>query len=415
MELPAPIYYCQEPKKWPEPPSLMSFTTLIEIEKCPRCWALVNAKYPNIWAKKGYPNRPTVYTIKGLTIHRVIEAIIKDLIVMKCRSINDSCFVQILKKHGGWSTVLAKVLNDVLLEEKHNPRLSGQYNSLRTKIRSQIPMMREATQNILRRVDLTNRVKGTYERQTGGALGLGSYTEVDLECREIGFCGRVDLITLKEGYCLITDFKTGEYKDQHELQVRVYALLWALDECRNPLRRLADRLCLSYKTKNIHIHGPSEYDLNELKSQLQDRVSRAKSEITSDKPIAKLSLENCKYCFVRHLCDEYWTEQAQRYHCGEGAGDKFVDVEVVLENRHASNIWKAILCTELPLLDSERVLVRTDYHLDLFEYCYETKQKIRMLGCRMMSINNEQETTNSLDYLHNPNEVFAVPSQVDGD
>lgn len=410
MELPAQIYYCQEPKKWPEPPSIMSFTTLIEIEKCSRCWALVNAKYPNIWVKKGYPNRPTVHTIKGLIVHRVIEIIIKDLVAMQCQFINDSCIVQILRKHGGWSAILAKVLNNVLLEEKHNPRIRKQYKHLQTKIKSQISVMREATQNILQRVDLTGRAKGTYERQTNGALGLGSHTEVDLECGEIGLCGRADLITLKEGCCLITDFKTGEYKDQHELQLRVYALLWAQDECRNPFRRLADRLCLSYKTNNIYIHGPSEYDLNELKSQLKDRISRAMRLITTDKPIAKLSSENCPYCFVRHLCDEYWTEQAQRYHCNVGSRDKFLDIEVLLENRQGPNIWKAILCSKLPLFEKERVLVRADYHSDLFEYCYETKQKIRMLACRLMTVNNEQETTNSMDYIHNPNEVFIVPS-----
>lgn len=410
MEQLAPIYYCQEPEKWPEPPSVMSFTTLMDIEKCPRCWALLNAEYPHIWDKRGYPNRPTVPALIGSTIHRGIEIIIKDLIAMQCRSIDDTRLVQILKRHGGWSAVLTKVLDDVLLEEKHNPRVSHEYGSLRSRIRSQIPKMREATQNILRRVDWACRANGTYERQTAGALGLGSHSEVYLECREIGLCGRADLITLTEGGCSITDFKTGAHKAQHELQVQIYAFLWVRDEHRNPLRRMANRLCLSYEAKDICLPGPSEDDLSELESQLHDRISRAKRATTTEKPRARLSLENCRYCPVRHLCDEYWTEWGQNNLYGECAEDALVDVEVVLEKHHTSNIWNAILHAGLPLHGGERILVRIDSHWDFIEYCRATKQKIRMLACRTVSIAAEQEGAHGVDYLHNPYEVFVVPS-----
>ena len=113
---------------------------------------------------------------------------------------------------------------------------------------------------------------------------------------------------------------------------------------------------------------------------------------------------------MRHLGGEYWTEEGQRHPYGECAEDTFLDVEVKLEDRHASNIWNATLHAELPLRRGERMLVRIDSHLDLLEYCRATKQKIRMLACRMVSIAFEQEGERSIEYLHNPREVFIVPS-----
>lgn len=41
------------PTKWPEAPSWMSFATLIELEICPRRWALVAAEYSDIWNNRG--------------------------------------------------------------------------------------------------------------------------------------------------------------------------------------------------------------------------------------------------------------------------------------------------------------------------------------------------------------------------
>lgn len=406
----APIYYCHEPEKWPEPPSVMSFSALVEIEKCPRCWALTNAEYPQIWDKGGYPNRPTVPAIAGLTIHRGIEVIVRDLTAMQCQSTDDASLVQILKVRGGWSAVLTQVLDDVLSREKHNPRLSREYDSLRSKIRYQVPGMREATQNMLRRVDLASRAKGTHERQKVGALGLGSHSELYLECREIGLCGRVDLLTLTERECSITDFKTGEHKAQHESQIQIYGFLWVHDKRRNPLRRKADRLCLSYETKDICLPGPSECDLSDLESRLHNRISRAKRSTATGKPEARLSLENCRYCSVRHLCDEYWTDQRQRHLGGEYAEGTFLDVEVNLEGRHASNIWNATIHAGSPLRGGDRILIRIDSHLDILEYCRATKQKIRMLACRVLGIASEQEGERGIDYLCNPREVFVVPS-----
>jgi hypothetical protein len=46
------------PSTWPQLPRWMSFSALLEIEACPRRWALKSATYPSVWNGRGYPRIP---------------------------------------------------------------------------------------------------------------------------------------------------------------------------------------------------------------------------------------------------------------------------------------------------------------------------------------------------------------------
>jgi hypothetical protein len=159
-EQPGMMFFCREPQQWPLPPDTLSYTTLREIEKCPRCWTLSHAAYPDIWEKNGYPQIPSVPAVVGTIVHRAVELIMRELIKTGCQSTEDPRLVQILKSHGGWSTILMSIVDEVLSEEKHNPRSDKRYGILRAKTASQVSNMRETAQNILRRIDLGCSQKG---------------------------------------------------------------------------------------------------------------------------------------------------------------------------------------------------------------------------------------------------------------
>ena len=77
------IQFISKPIEWPEIPVKMSYSQLLKIEACPYGWALSRAKYPDIWDRDGYPERPGVKAIIGSIVHVGIEKIIKNLINRK--------------------------------------------------------------------------------------------------------------------------------------------------------------------------------------------------------------------------------------------------------------------------------------------------------------------------------------------
>lgn len=62
------VWYISQPSAWPKAPRCMSFSTLSELEACPRRWALSVADYPHVWEKRGYPPRPQITALEGAVV-----------------------------------------------------------------------------------------------------------------------------------------------------------------------------------------------------------------------------------------------------------------------------------------------------------------------------------------------------------
>ena len=149
---------------------------------------------------------------------------------------------------------------------------------------------------------------------------------MQLEVEELRWRGVVDLLTLSETTCEIRDFKTGEPKEEHELQLHVYALLWWLDRARNPTGRLADRLVVSYDSGDVRMTVPGARALQALREKLGARRAAAIAALEDDPPEARPSAANCGFCSVRHLCDAYWEDSVP---CK--GQEKFGDLQVELK------------------------------------------------------------------------------------
>ena len=77
------------PTAWPEAPLWMSFSTLIELEICPRRWALTAAKYSNLWNNRAYPSVPQPSALEGTVVHLSLQKITGALVENSCPSLVD--------------------------------------------------------------------------------------------------------------------------------------------------------------------------------------------------------------------------------------------------------------------------------------------------------------------------------------
>jgi hypothetical protein len=124
-------------------------------------------------------------------------------------------------------------------------------------------------------------------------------TELTLEHKELPFSGIIDFIWFDDEGIKISDFKSGAYKHDHKDQVLMYALL-----LKSNLQCLPKEAFIVYPDRSERV----EIDEKIVKNvffDLQDKIFTAKRELKSV-PAKTSPNENCQYCPVRQLCDQYW-------------------------------------------------------------------------------------------------------------
>ena len=342
------VWTIVEPAARPEPPQWMSFSTLLEIESCPSLWSLRSAHYPNIWNGRGYPRPLDLASIEGKIVHSAIERAAKELVKGGCTSTSETNAIAILKQLGGFSALVKDCTAKLLQRHNDNPRAQAALENIRRKLDGRIPELRSRVQRQLSRVRLDGRqpmqTAPRMERQHDQRfpLGSGSHPEVELRSSEMGWHGFVDLLTLSDLECEIRDFKTGAVKQQHELQLRLYALLWARDRELNPAGRLANRLVLSYDDREVQVTAPTAESLKILEAEIMVRTRSARGHVLSPKPEARPSAENCAHCLVRQLCGDYWNWlETHRSETGVDVA-QFADLEIEIRRRRGPTSWDGI-------------------------------------------------------------------------
>lgn len=333
------------PGAWPEVPAEMSVSTLNELESCPKRWALSRASYPELWDGPGYPPRVHRSSLSGSVIHLAIERIIKGLQREKCFSLSDPCAPAVVREMGGYTAIILGCIDDLIAKYAMSPRVSHQCPDMRTSLESSISDMRLQVQSLLRTLSLGPAP----QRRAGVGSGIGrvpltqgTYTEVELKAAELGWRGIADLLVLGSNECEIRDFKTGAPRDEHEFQVRVYAVLWHGDRVLNPTGRLATKLTISYPSRDVSVSAPDAAEMTELAGEMRERADAAKHRAEARPPDARPSLETCTNCDVRQLCPEYWEPDTQRHLAAEhDAPPSFGDLQVRIVSRRGPITWDA--------------------------------------------------------------------------
>jgi len=343
------------PKAWPDPPSPMSFSTLRDIEACPRRWGLRNATYSQFENANGYPSLPNVAGLRGSVIHRAIEKVIR-----RAKSNSGDDFHRrastVLRDAGGLSEIIRGCVEEVLSWYAENPRADNLCNSVRLsqEFSGQIRVaVQQALQNLseLQFPSIAMSAHKHSSRESSHrVLSQGVHVEVSLNGPEDWF-GKADLMVLSNDGVRIEDFKSGKPKENDVLQMLIYAWLWWRDSARNPNATIAGRLTLKYLNECREIPAPTKLELHELENQVLDRTRKIRKEIHAGDFSANVSTDNCSFCPVRQLCEPYWlTVERQE-------DSKFFDVEVTVVKVMSPRMWRVIIRKGDSEIESEVALV----------------------------------------------------------
>ena len=398
---------------WPKAPSWMSFSTLSELETCPRRWALNHAYYPNVWDGRGYPQPLRFALLEGRIVHLSLQRIIQALVERGCKSLFDETAISAMRELGGFTQTVAGSLETVLKSFETNPRTTLVLEEIRHNFTARIPHIRTEVQKLLSRVQFNERSVARASKSVRSVKGIsrpylsrGSYSEVEIRADELHWRGFADLITLYSSTCEIRDFKTGEPKPEHEFQLRVYAALWALDRELNPTGRLANRLVLSYDTGDLEVSVPSDEEVRSIEDDLRLRSQKAIAKLGSSPPQANVSQENCGYCPVRQLCDEYWRWMSCMMPRCKQANGEFCDVQAKLLNQHGPSSWNTRVEVGGFLQVNEPMLLR----IRNVPFELQAGQRVRLLNVhiKVLDENLTNERRQLVATMSKTSEVFLM-------
>lgn len=349
------------PTAWPDPPEWMSVSTHADINACPRRWALTNAAYEGLWKGGGYPQKAHLSALAGSIVHLALEIISRQLARAGISNIADPVATKVLKELGGYTRIVEDCVERILSRYRENPRTRLVIERARLMLRGQVPTLRARTQVMLTRLRVPKVSTRTPEEATSNyrigsriPLGSGIYPELEVRAKSVGWKGKIDVLVLDQDVCEITDFKSGAADEEHHFQLRVYAVLWNLDVEINPLRRSASRLVLSYENQDVEVENPSPGEIGEIAEELANRKKLAEVVLADHPPRAQPSVEACRHCGVRQLCETYWSEATQYLEKDQG----YRDIELLLGEQNGSTSWKASVLRAHDLPKKAPVLLR---------------------------------------------------------
>jgi RecB family exonuclease len=328
---------------WPTAPGFWSYSSLGAAEDCPRRWMLSRADYGDLWEGHGYPPRPVLAALTGTVVHRCLEVLLTALRAQGCSSIADPTAVEATRSLGGYSRLVESVITEELAALKGNPRAVDLKPAFVRQLTKEVPRIRERVQMAISRARLVPGGEDSEKDSDGtGETGItrGSHTEVELRDDGLKLLGRADLITVSETGGTITDYKTGEPSEGHSDQVRLYGLLWSRDGRVNPGQIPIERLVVSYATHDKQVDAPSSSELADLATQITSRIAATEERLALRPPPAHPDKEICRFCDVRHLCDDYWSTVCPTLGIGQGdSAAGIVDCEGEIAQRNGPLSW----------------------------------------------------------------------------
>src|SRR5262249_13061165 len=365
--------------------------------------------YPEIWGGQGCPPRIRVPALAGSVVHLALETITRHLVRFGCSSVEHPNATLVLKDLGGYTKVVHDCIDRILEHFTENPRALPLLEYVARTLRSQASGLRARVQSILARLRVRSAEQPptATEMHRDGAKGRvpltgGAFSEVELRASRIGWKGKADLLVLSDQSCEIIDFKTGAPAEAHKFQLQVFALLWSLDDQLNPTGRLADRLVLAYEGGDVEVAPLTAAQLAEFEKDLVARRAAAEVLLSARPPKARPSPENCRYCGVRQLCDEYWMADGRR---GGAAGPKpgFRDVELKIGRRHGATSWGATVVLSSVTRTGKPALLRLPHPIEL-----RPDTRIRVLDAAV-AVDPESDDQPAIVTLGMFSEMFAIP------
>ena len=261
-------------------------------------------------------------------------------------------------------------------------------------VQNRLPELREKLQAVLTRLQF-DRASTNHSEQAAHTLGSSNY-EIELRGSTLGWIGVADYIGLSDQSCEIVDFKSGSPEEEHKLQIVIYALLWVRDQKVNPGRRPATKLTISYETGEVEVPAPSESELARLESEIRQRTEDVQHALSMSPPEARPSIENCRFCDVRHLCVSYWTPRTQRRLAEEQPSpSEYSDVEAMVVSRQSAKCWKGFIVSSQVLASETPIILRTPVFDGALDEALSSQSEgqVRILDARVWKSSSQGSPT----------------------
>jgi CRISPR/Cas system-associated exonuclease Cas4 (RecB family) len=258
---------------------------------CPKRWWLLKARYSN--ASTPYPQVPGVATLKGRIIHHAVEKFTEHALVAARNGSID--YPKLRAAFPVRRIIKDYVASELETELTANPRVDASRLLTHVSIDDCVNGFKEAAAASLRGLVGGRPSVSEGTLNTGRPVG----SEMWLETDSPRLCGRLDLVLGGAIY----DFKTGGPDPKHADQLEFYGLLIWLKTGTLP-----SSLTLVY-TKSGEVEEvdvPTPESLDGLRSRYAEEIASIETVHQEGNPSARPDVETCRYCPVRHLCDEYW-------------------------------------------------------------------------------------------------------------
>lgn len=366
---------------WPTTPDLWSYSSLKEMEACPLRWMLSRADYPDIWEHRGYPPLPIPAAIFGNVVHSVVEQLTKALGAAGITSPSAGDVVGVLGSLGGWRGIVLGAIEHELARLDDNPRVSAErVDRVRSELIRRAPEAADQVKAFLghgvlpaaKETEPTGKSQAPNIPKRRMPARPGVHAERTVTVESLRMTGTIDRLVVDETGVTVTDFKTGSEDEAHDHQLRMYALLWHLDEQTNPDGRPATQLRVTYRSHERFVAAPDATQLRSLEAATVAQVAAADQITASPPPIATPGDEICQYCHVKHLCDAYWPALPPAV--SEVSTDEWFDFEGSVLRTNGSRSWFLATVAQ----PATEVLVRTvETHVP-----FPIGQRVRLLGVR---------------------------------
>lgn len=366
-------------------PALWSYSSLRDVEGCPRRYALSRADYPDLWDQHGYPRLPIPAAIRGDVVHGALEIIVKALVKAGCSSTRSAESVAALRELGGYTKVAEDVLAKQLARFDGNPRISSdRRDQLTRQLTDWVPQAREQIQTYLNRMEL-HPAAATWPGTPPSDPAVrypartGDHPEKELVAESLRLKGRIDLLSVEADGARITDFKTGAEDPAHQDQLHLYALLWSEDNLVNPDGLAVTDLVAAYPSHDVAFAAPTAGQLTGFRALVATRIDSADIAASAELPAALIG-DHCGLCSVRGLCDTYLASgTTATAKVSEGA---WYDLAGTVVREHGV---KSFVLQEART--NAEVLVRTPTP----SYAVPIGRDIRILGARRVVDPDEEE------------------------
>lgn len=324
------IYTLRTPTGWASPPDTWSYSSLANVEQCPRRWQFLQSQWGDY---SRYPTRAHPAAIEGTIVHDALDQLTRACGRLGNPEVNSREFENALQESRFYD-VFAEAIADWQTRLNAHPRPGPVY-----RLRSNPQQLANVAIRLFRQqYKATNNAAATvYDQPSPASQNLlsllqskGALSEVRLRHPTLAFQGVIDRVQVAADGIEIIDFKTGTPGEAHRQQLLLYALLWWRCSGQVPARITAQYL-QGGQTWQI-----DEATLVEAENVVHARLSSLTATISQTPAPCRPSL-HCHQCPVRAHCDEGWLS----LHNKKGSS-RTDDVQAVIESEPQAHGFRAI-------------------------------------------------------------------------